>query len=191
MFLGFFVDDVFGIFSSSRPSDAIAKLNDDFRRVYTWGVQRQMVFDASKFNMLNCYIKKRLALHHKSTVMFGPTHPTWTRSAPLLGVMFDNRLSFKPEMARIAKKISSTAAFRVYNHIDNITGLGVSRLLEKITIWIEPVYSYGSAVWIFKVFPDIRPDSKVAWRYGDDWEALDIQCRKMTRACECAPQIGY
>ena len=89
-------------------------------------------------------------------------------------------------MSRIAKKVPSNAAFRIFNHVDFRTGLCSARLLEIFCVWIEPILSYGSAVWIFKVFPKIRVDSKPSWGYDDKWAEIHSQYKSMMRACACA-----
>ena len=181
------MDDIFCIFSNPRPSGAIKNILSDFSRIYTWSIQRQMIFDASKFNLVNCFRRKRLRPHHKSQVCFGPVYPDWVREASLLGVILDSKLSFRPELERIAKKVKTTASFRVYNHVDENNGLCVARLLEKFTIWVEPIYAYGSSAWIFKVFPHIRLNSKPSWGYDDTWSQLSDQYKSMMRACAAVP----
>eukprot|EP00493_Phyllostaurus_siculus_P027135 UN27481 len=122
-------------------------MTEDFSRVYTWGVQRQMIFDASKFNLINCYRKKHLARGHKHQISFGTERPEWVSSAKLLGILFDAKLSFKEELTRIAGKVHGTT-FRIYNHVDWTHGLSIVRLLQTYHTWIEPSLAYGSPVWI-------------------------------------------
>ena len=102
-----------------------------------------MIFDASKFNLVNCFIGKRLRPHHKLRVCFGTVKPQWVSSATLLGVVFDAHLSFKAEVKRVAEK-TTERTFRVFNHVDWTNGQGVARLLEIYHILIESVMVYGS-----------------------------------------------
>ena len=53
--------------------------------------------------------------------------------------------------------------------------------MEIFNIWIDPVFSYGCAVWIFQVFPDIRLGSSVAYGYTDYWNALHREFRGLMR----------
>ena len=117
---------------------------------------------------------------HKLQVSFGGTTPEWTSSATLLGVLFDAKLLFKDELSRIADK-TYKRTFRVFNHVDWVNGLSVSKLLEIYSIWIDPVLSYGCAVWIFQVFPDIRLGSSVSYGYTDYWNALHREFRGLMR----------
>ena len=165
---GLYIDDIFAIFSATNPSALVDRMLADFARVYTWGVQRQMIFDTSKFNLVNCFIGKRLRPHHKLRVCFGTAKPQWVSSATLLGVVFDAQLSSKAEVKRVAEK-TNERTYRVFNHVDWTNGLGVARLLEIYSIWIESVIAYGSPVWIFQVFPDIRLSADPAYGYGDLW----------------------
>ena len=178
---GLYVDDIFAIFSSSRPSDLIKRMVEDFGRVYTWGVQRQMIFDASKFNLINCHLGKHLERRHKLAISFGDTTPEWTTDAKLLGVLFDSKLSFKSELSRIAEKAYG-ATFRIFNHVDWHNGLGVSKLLEIYFTWLKPIISYGCPVWIFQIFSDIRLSAKPNHGYDDKfWSLIHRDFRAMMR----------
>ena len=100
--------------------------------------------------------------------------------ARLLGVVIDDRLSFKPELVRIAESLPSCTS-QVYNHIDWINGLSVARLIEKYHIWVEPRIAYGSAIWIFSIFPEIRLGAKPQHGYGDYWESIHTKFRSLMR----------
>ena len=105
-----------------------------------------------------------------------------------MGIVFDAHLSLKAELKRVAEK-TTDRTYRVFNHVDWTNGLGVSRLLEIYSIWIESVIAYGSPVWIFQIFPDIRLSVNPAYGYGDLWNELHRLFRGLMRCIDGVPKI--
>ena len=48
-----YVDDLAGIYSTSKPMGVLTKMLEDFKRVHTWSVKHQQAFAPAKFHLVN------------------------------------------------------------------------------------------------------------------------------------------
>ena len=125
---GLFVDDVILWLSSPNDSSVLDRLNSDLNRIYGWQIFNAMIFDFSKFNVLDVGVPLHKNLHTRVT--FGEGNPPWCSEAVYLGVLIDRKFSFIPFLNRINERVQRTS-WRVTNHANAVRGAS-PRTLEII-----------------------------------------------------------
>lgn len=146
---GLFVDDIVLWVSDRNPASLVSRLNADLHRIYDWAMFHQMTFDFRKFHLLD--VGTKLSPQARQQIRFGPGSPPWSSKAPYLGIILDDKLSFKPFLAQLENRIKESS-WRLHKH-SNFRYGATPRTLQVIFLtWLSPLFDYGSCVWIFRMY---------------------------------------
>ena len=172
------------ISASSKPRKLVNSINSDFRHIYEWSLQNHMVFDSRKFKILNIG-PKRLNRRNKGMILYGDRPVRWERTAKLLGATFDIHLNFLEQIHETIKKVSGNS-WRIYCNSSFKTGANTFTLLRMLDSYVQPQLTYGSNLWIFQAFPDIRFDLQPRRPYGGAFKELSRVYSRLLGACATA-----
>ena len=162
-----FVDDLSLIASAKRPSDLCKKIQIDLDNIKKWSIDNQMVFAPSKFHIINIHLEnKKLTKTHKESILYGNEQINWSPCEKLLGIHFDSKLTFQKQLIETFKTVKKSAQ-QVWKFADKTTGLNTTTLLDIFDSYVKPSILYGSALWIFQAYPQIRLDAKPKRPYGE------------------------
>ena len=146
---GLFVDDIVLWVSDPNSDSLVTRLNSDLGRIYDWAIFHQMTFDFRKFHLLDVGLK--LDKTTRSQIKFGPGAPPWSKQAPYLGILLDDKLSFKPFLQNLVTRLNKSS-WRLHKH-SNMRYGATPRTLQVIFLtWLSPLFDYGSCVWIFRLY---------------------------------------
>ena len=165
-----FVDDLSLIGSKHKPSKLCKSIQQDLDQIHKWSINNQMVFAPEKFNIINIG-HNRLTPKHRQSITYGNKPLTWTKKAKLLGVTFDIHLNFLQHMKNSLNKLKNSQ-WRIYQHSNHIHGSNTHTLLEILDYYILPSLAYGSSLWIFQAFPEIRLDKTPMRPYGETFNEI-------------------
>ena len=70
-----------------------------------------MTFDFRKFHLLDVGVK--LDNSTRIQIVFGPGSPPWSKEAPYLGILLDDKLSFKPFLKQLLKRLEDDTSWRL------------------------------------------------------------------------------
>ena len=176
-----FMDDLALIIHDNNSRNLVSRLNADFNRILGWSVFNRVIFDSSKFHLLDIGILN-LSKKDKSSVCFGDTFPEWSHSAKYLGVVIDDKLTFLNAINSIIDRIEGSM-WRLYNHSNISKGASPYTLLSIFRIWLLPLFDYGSCLWIFLVFDgNVELGRKPSRKYitvFSKLESLYVKCCKL------------
>ena len=162
-----FVDDLSLIASAKRPSDLCKKVQIDLNNIKKWSIENQMVFAPSKFHIINIHMdNKKLTRQHKNSIKYGDETLNWSTSEKLLGIYFDSKLSFQKQLIETLKTVKRST-HRVWKFANQNTGLNTATLLDIFDSYLKPSILYGSALWIFQAYPQIRLNVTPKRPYGE------------------------
>ena len=70
-------------------------------------------------------------------------------------------------------EVAKKNLWRIFKHSNTKTGAMSNTLSRIFQTWVYPHYIYGSNIWIFSVFDNLRPDSKPRNGYGVTYKKLN------------------
>ena len=144
------MDDIYLLISDPSSKSLVKKLNQDLCRIFQWSIFNRVLFESSKFHLIDIG-SKRLSAKVRDQISFGGTKPPWSKSAKYLGVILDGKLNFKDFITTIIDRVNSSM-WRLYKHSNIRDGAHPYVLLSIFKTWILPLFEYGCCVWIFSIF---------------------------------------
>ena len=109
-----------------------------------------MTFDFRKFHLLDVGVKLQPSTRQRIT--FGPGAPPWSKEAPYLGIILDDKLSFKPFLEKLLTRLSENTSWRLDKHKNFRYGASPRTLQVIFLTWFSPLFDYGSCIWIFRLY---------------------------------------
>ena len=109
-----------------------------------------MTFDFRKFHLLDVGVK--LDNSTRRQIVFGQGSPPWSKQAPYLGILLDDKLSFKPFLNKLLKRLEDDTNWRLDKHQNFRYGSSPRTLQVIFLTWFSPLFDYGSCVWIFRLY---------------------------------------
>ncbi|XP_072948186.1 uncharacterized protein [Epargyreus clarus] len=138
-----FADDIVLVFSSAKIETLENSANNALTDVVKWGTRNKLSFAAHKTNAL--LITKKLKYEPPKLYMSG-TRLHLVKEMKLLGLIIDNKLTFKSHVAATCKKAAD-----IYKQLAcaaKVTwGLNTEIVRTIYVAVIEPIVTYASSVW--------------------------------------------
>ena len=147
---GLFVDDVVLWVSDPDSGKLVSRLNRALGQIYDWAAFHQMTFDFRKFHLLD--VGLRLDKSIRRQIVFGTGSPPWSKQAPYLGILLDDKLSFKPFLNKVFHRLKHDTSWRLDKHKNFRYGASPRTLQVIFLTWFSPLFDYGSCVWIFRLY---------------------------------------
>ena len=139
---GLFVDDLVLWVSDSNSDKLVSRLNKALGAIYDWALFHQMTFDFRKFHLLD--VGGKLDNRTRRQIVFGSGSPPWSKEAPYLGILLDDKLSFKPFLNKLLKRLEDDTNWRLDKHQNFRYG---AYSAGHIFDWVFPSFR----LWIMRV----------------------------------------
>ena len=171
-----FLDDVALWISHKDPTVAIRQLNSELSRIHSWSIFNTVCFDPKKFHLLDMGVQE-LPTELLDQVFFGDVNPSWCHNEPpkYLGLLVDNQLNFIDFMKHQAKR-AFAAQFKVLDQAKEHVGCNVNILNILFCLYVLPILTYASELWIFDIKKYMFHDKSVHAKYRAAWNAILITC---------------
>ena len=168
---GLFVDDI--VLWVSDSDKLVSRFNKALGAIYDWALFHQMTFDFQKFHLLDVGVK--LDNSTRNQIVFGPGSPPWSKEAPYLGILLDDKLSFKPFLKQLLKRLEDDTSWRLDKHRNFRYGASPRTLQVIFLTWFPPLFDYGSCVWIFRLYrsSSLHYSHRVDWGYTEIYKNLN------------------
>ena len=105
------MDDLVLWVSDSDSEKLVSRLNKALGAIYDWALFHQMTFNFRKFHLLDVGVK--LDNSKRRQIVFGQGSPPWSKEAPYLGILFDDKLSFKPFLKQLLKRLKDDTSWEI------------------------------------------------------------------------------
>ena len=183
-----FVDDLMLWITDTNQARAARRLNAELSRIHNWSIFNTMIFEPSKFHILDLG-KRTVQDRYRALIKFGCETPEWSEVAPYLGVLIDDELTMIPHMKKQGKK-AHNASFRLTNHAKQHTSCSPATLAIIFQLWVLPHLAYGSENWIFLVKTKVHLKKKPRGKYKEAYESMEklyLRCARLILGAQQNP----
>ncbi|MBW0490729.1 hypothetical protein O181_030444 [Austropuccinia psidii MF-1] len=141
-----FIDDVVHLVSDSTLEKTITRLHERGKLSLDWGMKHGAIFDKKKAKAI-IFLHKRIT--SLEPFVFGDQEIEFEKEVKWLGLILDQRLFFKKQVAKA--KSSFTSSFNQLMRIIKVTyGISIQEAKQLISTVIQSRVLYGSLVWFTK-----------------------------------------
>jgi hypothetical protein len=175
LFFGIFIDDVSLYIADPHWYCAVRKLQAQLDMIYNWSIINHVTFRFKKFSVLDVG-RRKFGVGNGSLdcLTFGDGHPPVEKQSKFLGLLVDDKMSFKPQIRAVTSRMHHAMQIMV-NSSFRRSGVSPRRLM---TMFYEFVFSradYASCVWIFRIFFAVRLTSDI---FSSDELDMNTPCAR-------------
>lgn len=152
--------------------EAGASIQRDLVSLSKWASRWKMVFNPKKTQLLT--VSRRRSAIQDHPVLTFDDHPLCEeRKVKVLGVIFDNKMSFSYHVRNIALRAAQRLGI-----IRRLSHFGHNITLNAYRAWIRPLMEYGSPVWGSAPQSYLKLLDKIQERTGFGMDFADLQHRR-------------
>ncbi|MBW0556646.1 hypothetical protein O181_096361 [Austropuccinia psidii MF-1] len=141
-----FVDDVAHLVSDSSYDESLKKLQERGNLLLEWGLKHGAVFDKKKAKVI-VFLHKKIAT--QGSFLFGDQELKFDKDLKWLGLILDQKLAFKKQIAR-TKAIFLSSYSQLARIIKVTYGINNQEAKQLVSAVIQSRALYGSLVWFTK-----------------------------------------